>query len=98
MLVSILKQLAKLVSALSNRSELESCLGRVFNFKLDSFASYQQMCIVFMQPFLELKTGPRVTLLKRLILTIILLDSYLCLEARPFHSNNFVVTIKRSSL
>jgi hypothetical protein len=38
--------------------EPTSCLDRVFNFKLDSFASYQHKHTPFVQPFLELKTRP----------------------------------------
>ncbi len=41
-------------SAKANWREPKSCLGRVFNFKLDSFASYQHK-----RPLLELKTRPR---------------------------------------
>jgi hypothetical protein len=32
--------------------------GRVLNFKLDSFGSYQQDCIVFLLRILYLKTQP----------------------------------------
>jgi hypothetical protein len=36
------------------RGEPYNCLGRVFNFKLDSFDSCQHKYTVFVQPFLEL--------------------------------------------
>ncbi len=40
--------------------ERNSCLGLIFNIKLDSFALYQQKFTVFVQPVLKLKTWPRV--------------------------------------
>jgi hypothetical protein len=38
---------------------LKSCLGRVFHFKLGSFASKQQKWLGYIQQLLELKTWPR---------------------------------------
>ncbi len=43
---------------ISNGMETRSCLGRVFNFKLDSFVSKQFKCTAYAQPPLELKTRP----------------------------------------
>jgi hypothetical protein len=40
--------------------EPKICLGQVFNFEIDSFASYQDERTVLVQPFLELKTRHRV--------------------------------------
>ncbi len=51
-------------SALSNGREPRSCLGRVFNFKLDRFASLHNKCMAHIQPLLKLKTWPRFVLLK----------------------------------
>jgi hypothetical protein len=48
--------------------EPNSCLGRVFNFKLACFASYQQKWTVLVQPFLEMKTWPRVCPVNFLVL------------------------------
>ncbi len=50
----------QLGSAISIGREPDSCLGRVFNFKLDSFASNQHKYTLFVQPFIELKNRPRV--------------------------------------
>jgi hypothetical protein len=43
-----------------NRREPKGCLGRVFNFKLDSFASYQHNHFVLTEPIVDMKTRPRV--------------------------------------
>jgi hypothetical protein len=40
-------------------------LTQVFNFKLDSFASYQHKCAVLVQPLLKLKARPRVSPVNR---------------------------------
>ncbi len=37
-------------SAISNGRQVKSCSGWVFNFKLDSFASYQHDCFEFIVP------------------------------------------------
>jgi hypothetical protein len=47
-------------SGISIGRELSTCLGRVFYFKLDSFASYPHKYTVSVRAFLELKTRPRV--------------------------------------
>ncbi len=47
-------------SAITNGREPKSCLGRVFNSKLDCFATPYRKCIVWrMQPLLKLKTRPK---------------------------------------
>jgi hypothetical protein len=42
-----------------NGSEPKSCLGRVFNFKLDSFADMNELYGANAKPCLKLKLGPR---------------------------------------
>jgi hypothetical protein len=43
------------IGAISGEREPQSGLGQVFNFKLDSFTSYQHKCMAFTQPHLKLK-------------------------------------------
>jgi hypothetical protein len=46
-------------SAITNRREPRSCLGRVFNSKLGHSATLGSKCMVGMQPLLKLKTRPK---------------------------------------
>ncbi len=46
-------------SVKANGSEPKSCLGRVFNFKLDCFVMYAIERHIQAHPSLELKTRPR---------------------------------------
>ncbi len=46
-------------SAITNRREPRSCLGRVFNSKLGCVATLGNKCMVCMQPLLKLKTRPK---------------------------------------
>jgi hypothetical protein len=46
-------------SAIYNRREPKSCLGQVFNSKLDSISILCSKCMLHMQPLLELKTQRR---------------------------------------
>jgi hypothetical protein len=46
-------------STITNRREPRSCLGRVFNSKLDCIATLGSKCMVCMQPLLKLKTQPK---------------------------------------
>jgi hypothetical protein len=47
-------------SAISNRREHRSYLGQVFNSKLGCIATPGSKCMVCLQPFLKLKTQPKV--------------------------------------
>jgi hypothetical protein len=44
---------------MSNGREPKSCLGQIFNFKLDRFASEQHRGMTYTWPLSELKTRPR---------------------------------------
>jgi hypothetical protein len=46
-------------SAKANGREPKSCLGRVFNFKLDCFVVYNCMAYIQVLPSLQWKTRPR---------------------------------------
>ncbi len=46
-------------SAITNRREPRSCLGRVFNSKLGHSATLGSKCMVGMQLLLKLKTRPK---------------------------------------
>ncbi len=46
-------------SAITNRREPRSCLGRVVNSKLGCTATQGSKCMVCMQPLLKLKTWPK---------------------------------------
>jgi hypothetical protein len=48
-------------SAISIGKEPNSCLGQVFNFKLDSFASYQHKSAEILRSILKWNTRPRVS-------------------------------------
>ncbi len=47
-------------STITNGRKPRSCLGRVFNSKLGCIATLGSKCMVCMQPFLKLKTRPKV--------------------------------------
>ncbi len=91
-------------SAKANGREPKSCLGRVFNFKLDCLASQQNKCMADMQSLLELKTRPRfcpvnwiLSMLNVIMLKVVVSNFYaaICLKNRQckWPLNNVVTFI-----